>query len=188
VLRKAADGVAQPSTTYGLYPHSFNEPSFHQQGYAPQTPQPREIPSWQAHNIPPEQTYGYSPAPSYQAMSPYQANVFYASPVNNLNLSSKNDHALILEIILSLFGIFGVGWMMAGETAVGIVLLLCSVCVYWPVILLGTIFTFGLGLICLGPLAIGAIILNILLLNNTLNHKATRFVVMPQPYIPQPPQ
>ncbi|MBV9707160.1 MAG: zinc-ribbon domain-containing protein, partial [Chloroflexi bacterium] len=34
--------------------------------------------------------------------------------------------ALLKEIILSLLGIFGVGWLVAGETTVGIVLLVAS--------------------------------------------------------------
>jgi hypothetical protein len=93
--------------------------------------------------------------------------------------SNKNDGALVAEIILSLFGLFGIGWLMAGETTVGLILLICSIIIYWPVMILGTIFTFGFGLLCLGPLAIAAIIVNIILLNNVLNRKAAKFIVTP---------
>ena len=103
---------------------------------------------------------------------------------NGVRFSSKNDGALVVEIILSLFGIFGVGWLMAKETTVGTILLICSFFIYWPILILGTIFTFGLGLLCLGPLTIGAIILNALLLNSNLNRKATEFVVLSVPHMP----
>ena len=101
----------------------------------------------------------------------------------------RNDGALVAEMILSLFGIFGVGWLIAGETMVGVVLLVASFLLYWPIMLLGTIFTFGIGLICLGPLAISAIIVNAILLNTTLNRKARRVLSpMPPPPQIQPPE
>ncbi|MBV9689176.1 MAG: zinc ribbon domain-containing protein [Ktedonobacteraceae bacterium] len=99
-----------------------------------------------------------------------------------ISASVQNDSALLKEIILSLLGIFGIGWLIAGETTVGIVLLLASFLIYWPMMLLGTFFTLGLGLICLGPLAISAIIVNAVLLNTTLNRRARRIhPVMPPP-------
>lgn len=101
------------------------------------------------------------------------------NPRMGATFSNKNDGALVAEIILSLFGLFGIGWLMAGETTVGVILLICSVIIYWPIMILGTIFTFGIGLLCLGPIAIAAIIVNIILLNNVLNRKAAKFVVMP---------
>jgi hypothetical protein len=39
-------------------------------------------------------------------------------------------------------------------------------------------FTFGIGLLCLGPFAIGAIIVNAILLNNLLNRKAAQIVMV----------
>ena len=94
----------------------------------------------------------------------------------------EHNGALLKEIILSLLGIFGIGWLLAGETTVGIVLLVASFLLYWPIMLLGTFFTGGLGLICLGPLAISVIIVNALLLNATLNRKAKHMhLVMPPP-------
>ena len=118
----------------------------------------------------------------------------YAEPMlmnpglNVVKVSTKNNNALIVEIILSLFGLFGVGWLIAGETTVGTVLLICSIFIYWPLLILGTIFTLGLGLICLGPLVIGAIILNILLLNKVLEQKSSQYVITPQPiYMNTPP-
>ena len=99
-------------------------------------------------------------------------------------ISNNNSNALLLEVILSLFGIFGVGWLLAGETTMGIVLLVCSIVVYWPFMIFGTLLTFGLGLICLGPLAITAIIVNALVFNTILRRKAPQ---QPLPPMPPPP-
>ncbi len=112
-----------------------------------------------------------------------------APGLNVVKVSTKNNNALVVEVILSLFGLFGVGWLIAGETTVGTVLLVCSIFIYWPLLIMGTIFTLGLGLVCLGPLAIGAIILNILLLNKALEQKSTQYVITPQPvYMNTPPR
>ncbi len=127
----------------------------------------------------PAQPPGY--ASSYNAMLLYPQSSIGTPVVNGIVVSNRNDNGLVMEIIFSLFGIFGIGWLVMGETITGIALLLCSILIYWPIMILGTIFTDGLALICLGPLAIGAIILNILLLNATMKRKATRF------FVPQPP-
>jgi len=96
-------------------------------------------------------------------------------------LSNKDDKPLIAEFIFSLFGLFGIGWLMGKETTVGVLLLLGSVFIYWPLMIVATVFTYGLGLICLGPLAIVAIIINILLLNRNLKRKALHFFVASTP-------
>ena len=164
-VQARASRASRPNTAYGAY----TEPSWYEQEFAPQSPLygPRSGAnvSQQSHSIPPQRNFGYAhsmPAPFAQ----------------EITFSNKNDSALIAEIILSLFGLFGVGWLMAGETAIGVILLLGSVLIYWPFVILGTIFTLGLGLICLGPLAIAVIIFNTLLLNRALNRKATKFIMM----------
>ncbi len=92
------------------------------------------------------------------------------------NASTKNDTPLIIEVILSLFGIYGIGWLMAGETTTGVILLICSFVVYWPLLVLIAVFTFGFGLACDFPLAIAAIIINAVLLNKTLAKKPSQEV------------
>jgi hypothetical protein len=121
------------------------------------------------------------PPPGSDHAAFYQTIPVYSPQQGNVGVSNKNDSALLVEFILSLVGVFGVGWLMAGETVTGRILLICSFLVYWPIMIVGTILTFGLGLICLGPIAIGAIILNILLLNSVINRKAAHFVVTPPP-------
>ncbi len=138
---------------------------------------------------PPVQPGGYAPLPQ---QAPGYAAASYASmyPQGNITVvqHSGSDGPLIAEIVLSLFGIFGVGWILGGETTIGVILLLCSIFIYWPIMLLGTLFTFGIGLICLGPLAIAAIIVNALLCGRILKRRAARLVVIQStPSVPMPP-
>jgi len=106
--------------------------------------------------------------------------------------ATKNVGALIAEILLSLIGIFGVGWLIAGETTVGVVLLICSFLVIAPIALFIAFVTFGIGIfVCDLPLAIAGIIINAILLNNRLNHKAQQqqYYYMPPPQrMRMPPQ
>ncbi len=166
-------GVQQP-TNYGQYqPGGYGGPPLQQQqapyeqGYGPQ-----------AGYMPPQPNYGYALQPN--AAPPYQyqpgpVNVY----VNNPPIATRdNSGPLIVEVLLSLFlGIYGVGWLMAGETTVGVILLICSFVVYLPTLILGTIFTFGIGLFCLVPLAIGAVVLNAVLLNNALKRKVAQVMM-----------
>jgi hypothetical protein len=78
---------------------------------------------------------------------------------------------LVVELLLNFLGIYGVGWIMAGSTAVGIPLLICSV-VLWPLVFLFALLTLGLVLLCLGPLAIVAIVCNALLLQRAIKRKS----------------
>jgi hypothetical protein len=159
-----------PSTNYGQYSSGgYNSPQQQQaaygQGYGPQ---PGYMP-------PPQQNFGYTPQPA-------PVNVIVT---NNQPSTNKDSGPLIAEILLSLLvGIYGIGWLIAGETTTGVILLVCSFLVYWPILILGTIFTLGFGLLCLGPLAIGAIIANAILLNNFLNRKASQVVMMQANPIP----
>ncbi|GHO46212.1 hypothetical protein KSX_43750 [Ktedonospora formicarum] len=97
--------------------------------------------------------------------------------VTVVNNTQRSNTPLVVEIILSIFGIFGVGWLTAGETTVGIVLLLCSFFVYWPMLVVIGIFSIG---VCDFPLIIAAIVVNAILLNNKLKAKAIAYVTMIQ--------
>jgi hypothetical protein len=178
---RRAKVIDQPATSYSQYPHSsFGEHQAYHQGYGAQS---SPVFPQQAAYIPAPHNPGYVP-PFYNAASVYPISPMNYTGASGVKFSNKSDGALVVEIMLSLFGVFGVGWLMAKETTLGTILLICSVFIYWPVLILGTIFTFGLGLLCLGPLAIGAIILNALLLNNNLNRKAAEFVILSPPYMP----
>ena len=151
---------------------SFGEPTSYENGY---TAQPLQPPTQQTPKQPP---IGYARVhygstyhtPPFYAASPQVTVIPGSPPVNT-------DGAMAAEIILSLFGLFGVGWFIGGEKITGVVLLLGSILLYWPLVVGGTIFTDGLALICLGPLAIIAIIINALLLHHRLVHKVPLITV-----------
>jgi hypothetical protein len=168
-INSPARSGGQQTTNYGQYqPTGYDGPPLQQQapyeqGYGPQ---PGYMP-------PPQPNYGYAPqpnaAPQYQ-YQPGSINVFVNNPP-----ASSNSNALVVEVLLSVFlGIYGVGWLIAGETTVGAILLICSFAIYIPTLVLGTIFTLGLGLFCLVPMAIGAVVVNAILLNNALKRRATQ--------------
>lgn len=176
------------------YP-SYSSQSSYQQGYrsVPRAPRVPHVPSI-AH---PVQQPGYdSQAMNYQAyprqplqppQSPQFIPVVPVSPVVVGQAHMKSDNATVLEVVLSLFGIFGLGWLLGGETTIGIILLICSFAIYLPLLFLGTIFTFGAGLLCLGPLAIVAIIINGVLCNATLKRREARLFFVQQPPIVHAP-
>jgi len=105
--------------------------------------------------------------------------------VNNATAGHSNT-PVVVELLLNIFlGIYGVGWLMAGETVPGVILLICSFVVYWPLtifMIVLTFVTFGFGLVCWSPLVIAAWIVNAILLNNTLKRKASQVVMVQQRY------
>ena len=172
-------GAATPASRSRPEQPSYTPP---QQGYMP-PPQQGYMPPYQQGYMPPPQQ-GYMPPqqnyPYGQQQYPggmYQQPGINVTVVNNAG-TTKNTTPLIVEILLSLFGIYGVGWLMAGETTTGIILLIGSFVVYWPILFLIAVFTLGLGLACDFPLAIAAIIINAILLNNALNRKAAQITMV----------
>jgi hypothetical protein len=97
--------------------------------------------------------------------------------------SDRYSTPLIVELLFSIFlGIFGIGWLMAGEVVIGIILLVCSLFIYLPLLIISifiAFFTFGFSLFCTGPMVIGAIVLNAILLNNKLKRKASTYTPIP---------
>ncbi len=109
--------------------------------------------------------------------------LYQQAPVNVTFINTNNSTPLIVELLLSIFlGIFGVGWLMAGEVTIGVILLVCSLFIYLPLLIISifiAFFTFGFSLFCTGPLVIGAIILNAILLNSRLKRKAASYMPIP---------
>ena len=110
----------------------------------------------------------------YTTKSFYSTKTINTPGMANFTSSCSYESALAIEFILSLLGIFGIGWLLVGETLVGFLLLACSILIYWPIMILGTLVTLGFGLMCLGPLAVTCVICNALLLNLCLKRKTTR--------------
>ncbi len=166
----AATSASQPRPQLPSYtpPQQAFMPPQQNYGYAPQYG-----------SIPPQQNYGYAPQQAFMPPHPYPPPYPPGVNVTVVNNANKNTTPVLVEVLLSLFlGIYGVGWLMAGETTTGIVLLICSFVIYWPFVILLVVFTLGLGLFCVVPLGIGAVILNAVLLNSTLNRKATQITMV----------
>lgn len=183
-------GPSQPSSISYEYSQGYGQPSV----YSPQAdnrsqseyPSPSTYPSQSGY---PAQS-GYPPQQSYMppAYPPIAVNVNVVTPMP-ITSGNTNPGAVVAEVLLNLFlGIYGVGWMMAGETTTGVIMLIASLVLYWPIVILGSIFTFGLGLLCIVPLAIGGVILNGVLLNNALKRKATYILVQTQAQVQQFPR
>jgi len=172
----------QPITSYGQYPEPGAASSFQQTAPPETQSQYRGTQEFPRYNR-------YTPPYLSTATSTDHTEAPANPGFNVIRVSTKNNNALVVEIILSLFGLFGVGWLMARENAIGATLLVGSIFIYWPIVILGTIFTLGFGWICLGPFAIGAIILNILLLNKVLDRQSTQYIIASQPiHMHMPPR
>jgi TM2 domain-containing membrane protein YozV len=174
----------EASTSYGQFvPDDYGDtpstPVYEQyeQGYRP----PFEAP--------PRQSTNYVPPP-YHPHNPYappNPPPIYNPPinvtvVNNFVTPSLNkNNALLTEVLCSLFGVYGIGWLMAGETVTGVILLVCSFLVIWPLAITIAVITLGFGIFfCNLPLAVIGIIVNAIFLNNALNRK-----VIPMTYMAQ---
>ena len=131
-------------------------------------------------DVPMSQTTSQSYTQFNGSESEYATRSFHATDTINVPTMTgftstySYDKAFVVEFILSLLGIFGIGWLLAGETVVGFLLLACSILIYWPMMILGTLVTLGFGLMCLGPLAVSCVICNALLFNLCLKRKTAR--------------
>lgn len=109
--------------------------------------------------------------------------IHHQAQFNFTVFNMSNNAPLIVELLFSIFlGLFGIGWLMAGEVAIGIILLVCSLFIYLPLLIISifiAFFTFGFSLFCTGPLVIGAIALNALLLHTKLKRKAASYMPIP---------
>ncbi|HLZ59335.1 MAG TPA: hypothetical protein VKR06_20520 [Ktedonosporobacter sp.] len=177
---------AQPPTSYGSFPQQiYGDRPIYPQGYMPPSGTPPVAPP--PGYLPVQQPSG--PMPAYHAAPGPFVRYPQMPMAGNVRLVPKNDSALTIEILFSLVGIFGIGWLMTGETTAGVLLLIASILIYWPIMFAGTVVSDGLALIFFAPLAISIIILNALLLNGLLKRRARRFTMMPPPQaIPPPPR
>ena len=73
--------------------------------------------------------------------------------------------ALILEIIPALFGIFGIGWIYAGNTTAGIIWLI-SVLIWDAIVIAVVLFTGGIACFCTVPINLALIAISAMMLNN----------------------
>ena len=119
------------------------------------------------------------PVPSQKAAEGKQEKASASIPNDNLPTTitgpffrANTSTPLLIEVLLSLFtGIFGVGWLLIGKKRTGTFLLATSLIFYLPLLILSyglAYFSYGLSILCTGPFAIAAILLNAFLLRKTM--------------------
>ena len=139
--------------------------------YAARPANPAEAPAQEVSST--EQEKASTAPPTTSASSPDSATTF----ITRLPRFSQSNTTtpLIIEVLLSLFmGIFGVGWLLVGEKRTGTLLLVGSVIFYLPLLIISyalAYFSLGLSVLCTGPVAVGAVLLNAFMLRKTILRK-----------------
>lgn len=88
--------------------------------------------------------------------------------------TKSKSTAMLLEIGIGLFALLGFGWIYAGQSSTGIVLLIVNIMLnigYWIV----AAVTVGVSLICTVPLQIAAVEISAVMLNSHMNKNPDRF-------------
>lgn len=98
-----------------------------------------------------------TPNYNYAHTSQVQQQILASSSSYTSSSRTPNTGLVFIEILLSIFGIFGIGWCLAGRWTLGIVLIMCSVLIYWPLVVIP--FLNGGGS-CIIAFVIAAIIFN----------------------------
>ena len=135
--------VMQYADVRATYPPEPQPPA-----YAQPTPPPAPI---------------YAPSPVSQPQSYYQSAV--AAP-----RQADSSTPVIVEILCGIFGFYGIGWLIAGYTVPGILLLvggLVWAVLFWTIAAL----TAFIGLICLVPIDIAIFVTSALILNSRLKQR-----------------
>ncbi len=122
-------------------------------GLPPATPPPMPVPV-------PAPAFAYMPAQPYPLVAP-------RAPRDPML-------ALLIEAVPAFFGFFGIGWMYAGNTGVGLLWLI--VMLMWDALTIGlATATGGLWCCCALPVSLFAIALSVGLLYEHTRHHTTRF-------------
>jgi hypothetical protein len=108
---------------------------------------------------PPPQGYAAPSQPLYPRAGAYAA----SQP------RPYNTTPVIVEAILAFFGVYGIGWLMAGETTIGVILLIAGF--VWDAIFVFAAYTV-IGLCCVVPLQLIFVALSAFQLNTRLRMRA----------------
>lgn len=138
------------------------EPSVPVQLLSEETPiqsQPEEAPApygaSEASSPPP-------PPPAYAPTAPFPGMVTAAQVKQ-----SPSAGPVIVEVILGLFGIFGVGWLAAGKTPIGLILLVLSAA-WWVVSAFAAVHTVFVGCCGIIPLNLVFVAVSASMLHNAM--------------------
>lgn len=118
----------------------------------------------------PHQPSGVQPPPQRFAPQPGPNPPYYPPGYYQPKPPKDRGLTMILEIVAALFGIYGIGWIYAGNTSAGVGWLV-GVLVWDLIAVLIAIFTGGIGLFCTVPVSILLIVLSATSLNTYIkNH------------------
>jgi hypothetical protein len=134
-----------------------------------------ETPQVDAPPPPPEEPPAFTPPPPAYA-APAQPVAGYVTPPQPAagayvapQARPQNTTPVIVEAILAFFGIYGVGWLISGETSIGIALLIAGF--VWDAIFVAAAVSV-IGLCCVVPLQLIFVALSAFQLNNRLRMRA----------------
>lgn len=140
--------------------------------------------------LPPVHGSGYHSQPLYPSQPLYQSPVNPSQPIYMpppqpvvyvqpyvvppvVVVQDQSNTPVVVEVLCAfLLGLHGIGWLMAGKTATGVLLLVGSfvwAAIYWVTVLA----TFGIGWFCVGPLNILFLALSAVALNNDIRARRT---------------
>jgi len=111
------------------------------------------------------------PIPAPQVIAPYPQP--YA-PISGYTAPKDKSMVIILELLPGLLGFAGFGWIYAGQTTTGILILIGNMVVVWVLGVI-TALTGGLGLLCLCPVEIGIVAISAFMVNDYTNKNPQLF-------------
>jgi len=103
-------------------------------------------------------------AVAYQAPAVVEPIPGQTSAVVVVPAAKTKGTALAIEAVAAIFGIFGIGWLYSGNTAIGILLLIAGF-VWDAIALFVLLVSLGFGLFCLVPIHMLLVLGSVLLLN-----------------------
>jgi hypothetical protein len=86
----------------------------------------------------------------------------------------EKSNALILEVLLGLFGISGIGWLYAGQNGMGLAWLI-GMLVWMGISVVVGIFTVGFGCICTVPINLLIVGASAMMLNQHMQNHPDQF-------------
>jgi hypothetical protein len=101
---------------------------------------------------PPPPGYGPPPAPGYPAPS--------LAPARQ-----RDNTPVIVEVVGAIFGFYGIGWLMVGETKTGVLLLIAGL-IWAAIVWIGVTLTAGVAACCFVPIHAVFIALSAVSLSN----------------------
>ena len=111
-------------------------------------------------------------APGYPAASgPLpQGQPGYYQPMVVVQQQDNSTLAIVLEVVIGLFGLYGIGWLVAGFKDTGVKILVGGL-IWWLVAIVISVFTLGIGLLCIWPIDLVIMIVSVVNLSKRLKER-----------------